>query len=63
VHCEMCYIRGHMCTAKSNGVIKVYYCRTKCTETLYQVQDFLTLANGTDSFSQNVGKELPLYGT
>jgi hypothetical protein len=24
-------------------------------------QDFMTLEEGTDSFSQNIGKELPLY--
>jgi hypothetical protein len=50
-----------MRNVKSNSVTKVYYCRTKCTETLHQVQDFLTLADGTDRLSQNVGKELPLY--
>jgi len=57
----MCYIRGQMCTVKSNRVTKVYYCRTKWAETLHQVQDFLTLADETDRLSQNIGKELPLY--
>jgi len=61
VHQWMCYIRGQMCTVKSNRVTKVFYCRTKRTETVHQVQDFLTLADGTDRLTQNVGKELPLY--
>ena len=50
-----------MCTVQSNSVTKVYYCRTKYTETLHQVQDFLTLADGTDRLSQNIDKELNHY--
>ena len=62
MHQWMCYIRRHMRTVKSNIVTKMYYCRTKCTETLHQFQDLLTLEDGTNRLSQNISKELPLYG-